>query len=132
LCLMSPHTRLFGATESEILDDAMTKTPHIVTTAIWLVMDHVRTGNWASVLPRPVLIMIRDDEELEAIPLPKTSANPSVGIVLPQLEAQSQAAKAFFEIATSKESLRTLADLLRSSHAGDKVPSSGERAQLTV
>jgi len=132
LCLMSPNTRLFGAKESEILNDALSKTPHIVTGAIWLVMDHVRTGKWASVLPRPVLIMIRDDEELEAIPLPSASANPTVGIVLPRIEPQSEAAEAFFEIATAKESLKTLTNLLRSSHDSSSRPAQFQGRQSIV
>ena len=113
LCLLIPNTRIFGTEESEILNDALTKTPHIVTSAIWMVMDHVRTGKWASVLPRPVRIMIADDNELEAIPLPKTGDPPLVGIVLPRTEPRSPQAEAFFEIATSNESLKSLAKLLR-------------------
>jgi DNA-binding transcriptional LysR family regulator len=61
LCLLSPDSPLFGKAESEILAETLTKTPHIVTNAIWMVMDHVRTGKWASVLPRPVRVMVSDD-----------------------------------------------------------------------
>ena len=118
LCLLIPNTRIFGTEESEILNEALTETPHIVTSAIWMVMDHVRSGKWASVLPRPVRIMIAEDKELEAIPLPKTGAPPSVGIVLPHLEPRSQEAEAFFEIATSSESLNHLAKLLHSPTPG--------------
>ena len=50
LCLLSPASPIFGKAESEILAKLLTKTPHIVTNAIWMVMDHVRTGKWASVL----------------------------------------------------------------------------------
>jgi hypothetical protein len=84
-----------------------------------MVMDHVRSGKWASVLPRPVRIMIADDHELEAIPLPKTGDPPSVGIVLPKMEPRSPQAEAFFEIATSSESLKTLARLLRCPTGAD-------------
>jgi DNA-binding transcriptional LysR family regulator len=120
LCLLIPDTRIFGAEESEILNDALTKTPHIVTSAIWMVMDHVRSGKWASVLPRPVRIMIADDDVLEAIPLPRTGDPPSVGIVLPRMEPRSPQAEAFFEIATSNESLKTLKDSLRGPRAVDQ------------
>src|SRR5262249_5192357 len=46
LCLLIP-SRIFGDEESEILNEAMRRTPHIVTSAIWMVMDHVRSGRWA-------------------------------------------------------------------------------------
>ncbi len=122
LCLLIPDTRIFGAEESEILNEALTKTPHIVSSAIWLVMDHVRSGQWASVLPRPVRIMIAGDKELEAIPLLKSGVSksgpqPSVGIVLPHLEPRSPQAEAFFDTATSAESLKSLLKLLHSPAA---------------
>jgi DNA-binding transcriptional LysR family regulator len=113
LCLLSPNTRVFGAEESGVLNQALTKTPHIVTNAIWLVMDHVRTGNWASVLPRPVRVMIAGDRELEAIRLEPTGAQPTVGIVLPRSEPRSRAADAFFKIAASMESLKIMETLLQ-------------------
>jgi len=114
LCLMIPNMGVFGAEESEILNEALRKTPHILTTAIWMVMDHVRSGKWASVLPRPVRIMISEDPQLEAIPLPPTGTPSTVGIVLPRAEPKSQPAEAFFEIARSSESLKMLAKLLAS------------------
>lgn len=117
LCLLMPDARIFGAEESEILNEVLTKTPHIVTTAIWLVMDHVRSGAWATVLPRPVRIMIAGDPDMEAIPLPETGDPQSVGIVLPKAEPRSPLAEAFFDIATSKESLRKLEELLKAPTA---------------
>jgi DNA-binding transcriptional LysR family regulator len=112
LCLLSPDSSLFGTEESEILNDALSKTPHIITNAIWLVMDHVRSGKWASVLPRPVRIMISGDNELEAIPLPKTGTPTSIGIAIPRQQAGSKLAEAFFEVATSDVVLRKIHDFL--------------------
>lgn len=112
LCLLIPNTRVFGTEESELLHETLSKTPHIVTSAIWMVMDHVRTGQWASVLPRPVRVMIANDNELEAIPLPATGAPLEVGIVLPRMAPRPRAADAFFEVATSNESLKALNTLL--------------------
>jgi DNA-binding transcriptional LysR family regulator len=112
LCLFSPDNPLFGAEESEMLNSALNKTPHVITNNIWLLMDHVRTGNWASVLPRPVRSMVAGDQELEAIPLPKSGTPPSIGIAVPRREPASPLAQAFFEIATSEDVLRRLRDVL--------------------
>jgi len=101
LCLLSPGLPIFGKLESEILAEALTKTPHIVTNAIWMVIDHVKTGRWASVLPRPVRIMASDDPELEAIPLPNLGQASSVAIAIAKREPVSPLAEAFFELATS-------------------------------
>ena len=103
LCLLSPDSPIFGKLESEILADLLPKTPHIVTNAIWMVMDHVRTGKWASVLPRPVRIMASDDTTLEAIPLPNIGEAASVGIAISKRRPVSPLAEAFFELATSDQ-----------------------------
>jgi DNA-binding transcriptional LysR family regulator len=111
LCLLSPDSPIFGKSESEILARVLTKTPHIVTSAIWMVMDHVKTGKWASVLPRPVRIMVSGDMELEAIPLPNIGKPTSIGIVISKREPVSPLAAAFFKLATSHEvsvELRTM------------------------
>lgn len=54
LCLLPPENHIFGAREAALLNEALSKTSQTITSAVWMVMDHVRTGNWASVLPRPV------------------------------------------------------------------------------
>lgn len=112
LCLFAPDSPLFGAEESEMLNHALNRTPHVITDAIWLLMDHVRSGNWASVLPRPVRIMVAADKELEAIPLPKSGTPPSIGIGVPRREPASSLAQAFFETATSEDVLRRLQKVL--------------------
>lgn len=103
LCLLSPDSPIFGKSESEILAKLLTKAPHIVTNAIWMVMDHVKTGKWASVLPRPVRIMVAGDPELEAIPLPNIGKAASVVIAISKREPASPVAEAFFDLATSEQ-----------------------------
>jgi DNA-binding transcriptional LysR family regulator len=108
LCLLSPDSPIFGKSESEILAGILTKTPHIRTNAIWMVMDHVRTGKWASVLPRPVRIMVAEDPELESIPLPNIGKPVSVGIAISKREPVSPLAEALFELATANETAAKL------------------------
>jgi DNA-binding transcriptional LysR family regulator len=112
LCMLSVGPPI-GAEESEILNNALTKTPHIITNAIWLVMDHVRTGEWASVLPRPVRVMISGDSQLEAIPLAKTGTAPTMGIAIPTRQSASGLAETFFHIATSRQTLEKVNEFLR-------------------
>jgi DNA-binding transcriptional LysR family regulator len=113
LCLLPPENHIFGGREAALLNAALSKTSHIITSAVWMVMDHVRTGQWASVLPRPVRIMISGDDELEAIPLPMAGKPASVAIAIPNREPVSPVAQAFFEVATSEEAFRTLRLLLQ-------------------
>jgi DNA-binding transcriptional LysR family regulator len=113
LCLLSPDLPIFGKSESETLAEVVTKTPHIVTNAIWMVIDHVKSGRWASVLPRPVRIMASDDPELEAIPLPNLGKPSSVAIAISKREPVSPLAEAFFELATSDGTSSQLRAALR-------------------
>lgn len=106
LCLLSPDSPIFGKSESEILAKILAKSPHIVTNAIWMVMDHVRTGKWGSVLPRPVRIMVSDDPELETIPLPNIGKAALVGIAIPRREPASSLAEAFFELTLQETSAK--------------------------
>jgi len=101
LCLLSPDSPLFGKAESKALGELASATPHIVTNAIWLVMDHVRRGQWASVLPKPVRIMAAEDEDLEAIPLPVIGAANTIGIAKLKKRPAAALADAFFDIAVS-------------------------------
>ena len=131
LCLLSTDSPIFGRSESQILANILTKTPHIVTNAIWMVMDHVRSGKWASVLPRPVRIMASDDPELESIPLPNIGKGASVGIAIPKREPASALAEAFFELATSQETsvkLRALLEINPRQKAAHSQPARTVRA----
>lgn len=85
---------------------------HIVANTVWVVIGHVRTGKWFSVLPRAVHAMIADataagDDELEAIPLVRTTPAPEVGIVAPYRDPPSPLVESFFAIATRREVLRS-------------------------
>lgn len=114
LCLLSPDSPIFGKSESKILDEIVSATPHIVTNAIWLVMDHVRSGLWASVLPKPVRIMVANDKELEAIPLPTIGSPNSIAIAMLKRKPTSPVAEAFFELVASDEVVARLGAALAS------------------
>jgi DNA-binding transcriptional LysR family regulator len=108
LCLLSPDSPLFGKAESKVLGELLAATPHIVSNAIWLVMDHVRSGHWASVLPKPVRIMVAADEDLEAIPLPALGAANTVAIAKLKRKPAAPLADAFFDIAVSDKVIGAL------------------------
>jgi DNA-binding transcriptional LysR family regulator len=101
LCLLSPGSPIFGTWESERLRQVLEEAPHISTNAVWIVMDHVRTGQWASVLPKPVRIMVAGDHELETIPLPGSGKPNYVVIGIAGRKPVSSFASAFFDVATS-------------------------------
>ena len=105
LCLFPAETHIFGTEVYETLGDAHPGVPRLETNAMMVLLDHVRTGKWVSILPKPVLFMIAGSDELEAFPLPLTAEAGTIGIVVPHSEPESHLAEAFFQIATSPDIL---------------------------
>lgn len=105
LCLHPAETQVFGTEVYEILSDIRPGVPRVETNAMLVLLDYVRSGEWASILPNPVLFMVAGSDEFEVMPLPPTSGAGSIGIVVPHRDHDCPLAKAFFEIATSREVL---------------------------
>jgi len=94
---------VLGLDEVELLWNTKQRAPQIATDSIYLVMDHVRTGDWASVVPRAIMPMIAVTGEFEAIPLAQTGQPARWGVVIPPRDPPSPLAEAFFEVAASEE-----------------------------
>ena len=108
LCSLPPSTRVFSPDVVRLLDDLLKRTRHIITTSILMVMEHVRTGEWATVLPKTIRISLAEEHKIVAIPLPKTDLTPSIGIVIPADASRRGLAESFFSMATSKDTLQVL------------------------
>jgi DNA-binding transcriptional LysR family regulator len=105
LCFHPAETQVFGSEVYQTIGDAHPGVPRLETNAMMILLDHVRTGNWVSILPKPVLFMIAGSSEFEAIPLPLTAEAADVGIVVPHRDPEVPLAEAFFELATSRDVL---------------------------
>ena len=112
LCLLPPNTRVLSPDVAAIIGDVLKRTRHIITTSILMVIDHVRTGQWATVLPKTARISLAGEHSIKSFPLPKTERTPLIGIVAPAGEMRSTLADSFFSIATSKDTLRTLQSMM--------------------
>jgi DNA-binding transcriptional LysR family regulator len=123
LCLFTPESHFLGAEESEFLW-ATRQAPQIAASSILLLVDHVRTGHWASVVPRTIMPMIAHDPGLEAIPIPGKGERHEMGIVIPHRDPASPVAETFFEIATSTAVSQNIARSLgtRSRAVQKKIP----------
>jgi DNA-binding transcriptional LysR family regulator len=107
LCLLAPEMQVLGTEESKILTDK-SSVAQVIMNSVLAVTDHVKTGRWMSVLPRPIHVMIANDPELRAIPLPAVGEPPQLGIIVPDREPPSHMAAEFFKLATSKEVVRQI------------------------
>ena len=111
LCLFPAETQVLGTEVSELLGEGNLGM-RLETNAMFVLLDQVRTGSWASILPKPVLFMVAGSDEFEAIPLPRTAEAGCIGIIVPHREPGCQLAEAFFEIATSTEVLNKFYEFL--------------------
>ncbi|MDP9052760.1 MAG: LysR family transcriptional regulator [Acidobacteriota bacterium] len=116
LCLFTPESYFPGTQESKFLWTAP-QTPQIAAGSILLLVDHVRTGHWASVVPRTIIPIIANQGDLEAIPLRPKGRKLSMGIVIPHRDPPSPVADTFFEIASSREVRENIARSLAGSRA---------------
>ena len=113
LCMHPAETQVFGTEVYEKLGQAEDGIARLETGNMFLLLDTVRTGRWASILPKPVLFMIAGRDEFEVIPLPRTSEAGSIGIAIPSRETECALAEAFFKIATSGEILAEFRDFFQ-------------------
>jgi DNA-binding transcriptional LysR family regulator len=120
LCLFPAETHVFGTEVYETLGGPHPGVARVETNAMMILLDHVRTGNWASILPKPVLFMIAGSDEFEAVPLPLTSDAGAIGIGVPHREPESYLAEAFFELATSSEVLGKFHEFFQPSPAATR------------
>jgi len=105
LCIFPSETQVYGMEVVATLGSPHPNTPRIETNNMMVLLGHVGTGEWASVLPKPVLFMIAGSDEFTVMPLPRTPEAGGIGIVVPQRKTESPLAEAFFRIATSPDVL---------------------------
>jgi DNA-binding transcriptional LysR family regulator len=114
VCLFPPETHVFDEDIYQSLGPPAPGVPRLETNNMFVLLDHVRTGCWVSVLPKPVLFMVAKSEGFDAIPLPRR-ANPGVvGIAIPYRAPLNHLAETFFECATSPEVLDQFREVFQS------------------
>jgi DNA-binding transcriptional LysR family regulator len=116
LCLLAGDLQALGDEVAQILSEIPDGVPHLDTTSMFVLLEHVKSGKWVSVLSKTVQILVADDNQLEAIPLPRSADPVKVGIAMPNREPISHLAEAFFDIATSGDVIRKLRLSLHPEH----------------
>lgn len=115
LCVFPEETSVLGSGISERLKESHPGIARLETNSMYVLLDHVRTGTCASILPKPVLFMIAGSDEFEAIPLPSSGEDGDIGIAVPHRDPESALAEAFFEIATSEDVLNRFYEFFQPS-----------------
>jgi DNA-binding transcriptional LysR family regulator len=112
LCVFTPETELLATAENELLWGGKHQGRRIETDSFNLIMDYIRTGEWACVLPRAIMVVVARDPGLGAVPLAHSGPPWRFGVVIPPRLPASPLAKAFLEVASSRDYLATIEEAL--------------------
>jgi DNA-binding transcriptional LysR family regulator len=112
LCVFTPESELLGTVENDLLWGGKHQGRRIETDSINFIMEYIRTGEWVSVLPRAIMVVVARDPRLGAVPLAHSGPPWRFGVVIPPRQPASPLAKAFLEVASSPKYLATLEEAL--------------------
>jgi DNA-binding transcriptional LysR family regulator len=99
LCLLGPEMQHRGSLPAGLFGHVAASLPHIETNSISALYSQVRSGTWASVLPRSLAGIAEDSNEFEMIALPKPSKPARVGVIIPDRDLSLPIAESFFRVA---------------------------------
>jgi DNA-binding transcriptional LysR family regulator len=101
LCLLAPEMLPSNSPLRDPLTHTGRSSPHIETNSITALYSHVRSGEWVAVLPRSLTGPSQAGSDFVAIPLPRSGAPASVGIMIPDRDLTFALAEEFFNVAVS-------------------------------
>lgn len=84
LCLLTPDMQNRRIVESLLRRSGAEPTPILESNSVILLFDHVKSGNWATVLPEKLAKTLRVDAPVRAIPIVEPEAVYEIGLVAPQ------------------------------------------------
>lgn len=86
LCLLTPDTRSRQIIDGMLRRSGSDPVPTLESNSMMVLMDHIRTGQWASVLSAKVAQTIGLHEPVRAIPIVEPNITHTIGIVVPERE----------------------------------------------
>jgi DNA-binding transcriptional LysR family regulator len=103
LCLLAPAMLEPGSQVHDLLASGPQGASRLETNSITVLQAHLRSGNWASVLPSALAKDLRPHRDFISIPLPIRQNAIPVGVVIPSHEFSVPLAEAFFKIIVSSQ-----------------------------
>ncbi|MDP9113748.1 MAG: LysR family transcriptional regulator [Acidobacteriota bacterium] len=102
LCLLSAEMQPGNSPVRDILSQLGLNIAHVETNSVTALYAQVRSGQWASILPRSLTAASEAGADLKCIPLlPSDSAPIAVGVMIPDGDLTFPLAEAFFNVAVS-------------------------------
>ncbi len=104
LCLLAPEMQSPNSPMRDLLGQS--DRAHMETNSVTALSSHVRSGAWASVLPRSLADHLQTGDCLEAIPLPPSTEPVWVGVTIPNRDLTFPLAEAFLNLAAAEKEIR--------------------------
>nr|WP_202501606.1 LysR family transcriptional regulator [Streptomyces sp. SID5785] len=111
LCLLTGSMQGRRVLDEVFAGVGLRPSPRIETDSVGALFAHVRTGQWASVVPQAWLHVFGVPHGMQALPLIEPSAAVPVGLVVSDREPGSVMARALVELARHEDLASTLARL---------------------
>src|SRR3978361_1281736 len=86
LCLLTPDMQNRRIIDRKLRDAGAVPGPTLQSNSMAVLFAHVRTGQWASVMPAVLAETMGLPEPIRAIPIDDQTAPPTIGLVYPQRE----------------------------------------------
>jgi DNA-binding transcriptional LysR family regulator len=101
LCLLAADMQASSSPIREILSHLGLNVAHVETNSVTALYAQVRTGQWASILPRSLAVESEVGPDLRSVPLLPCGNPISVGVMIPDRDLTFPLAEAFFNVAVS-------------------------------
>jgi DNA-binding transcriptional LysR family regulator len=103
LCLLTPEMQSTNSPIRDILRDLGPSVAHVETNSVTALYAHVRSSQWAAILPTSLADVSQIGKDLVCIPLQPFGTPISVGVMIPDRDLTFPLAEAFFNTAVSLE-----------------------------
>jgi DNA-binding transcriptional LysR family regulator len=89
LCLLTPDMQNRRIIDRLLRDAGVEPAPTLQSDSITALLAHVRTGQWACVMPEAVAAMLGPHDTVRSLPITGATLSPTIGLVYPQRDPLS-------------------------------------------
>ena len=95
LCLLGPEMQNRRILDAKLRAAGQSAKPTLESNSITVLLSHVQTGQWASILPAALIQAFDLPATMRAVPIEDAGESPSIGLIYPQREPLSPLVAAF-------------------------------------
>ncbi|MEO8030870.1 MAG: LysR family transcriptional regulator [Gemmatimonadota bacterium] len=116
LCLLTPDMQNRRIIDLHFHEAGADVNPRLETNSILTLCDHLRTGQWSTILPQTYLYLLGEISHIRAAALVKPSPTHTVGLVVPDREPLTPSGRELHRLASTLELAGTIEKQISLSH----------------